>query len=72
MRRAFTSHQAHLSPQFASMAPISGTQQPLTFAAAAPLLLQYLAREDLLNHDLISCWWIALKHASVRTAVPNR
>ncbi|KAL4446744.1 hypothetical protein ABPG77_007988 [Micractinium sp. CCAP 211/92] len=34
--------------------------------------LDYLARKDLLNHDLISCWWIALKHASVRTAVPNR
>lgn len=32
----------------------------------------YLASEVLLLHDLIACWWIALKHCSVRTAVPNR
>ncbi|KAL4425423.1 hypothetical protein ABPG75_009439 [Micractinium tetrahymenae] len=34
--------------------------------------VDYLARQDMMLHDLIACWWIALKHASVRTAVPNR
>ena len=33
---------------------------------------EYLSSEVLLLHDLIACWWIALKHCSVRTAVPNR
>lgn len=23
-------------------------------------------------HDLIACWWIAMKYCSIRTAVPNR
>ena len=23
-------------------------------------------------HDLIACWWLAMKHSSIRTAVPNR
>jgi hypothetical protein len=32
----------------------------------------YLADEDNLVHDLVACWWVALKHCSVRTAVPNR
>ena len=31
----------------------------------------YLANDRLLMHDLIACWWIGLKHCSVRTAVPN-
>ncbi len=39
----------------------------------APLAcLQYLNNEQLLIHDLVSCWWVVLKHCSVRTAVPNR
>eukprot|EP00887_Chlorella_sp_A99_P003478 scaffold7.g3478.t1 len=34
--------------------------------------LDYLSNEQLLIHDLIACFWIGLKHCSVRTAVPNR
>jgi hypothetical protein len=25
-----------------------------------------------MRHDLVAVWWIAMKHCSVRTAVPNR
>lgn len=32
----------------------------------------YVSNRDLMIHDLIACWWIAMKHCSVRTAVPNR
>lgn len=32
----------------------------------------YLSSEQLLMHDLAACFWIGLKHCSVRTAVPNR
>lgn len=32
----------------------------------------YLSSEHLLMHDLAACFWIGLKHCSVRTAVPNR
>jgi hypothetical protein len=32
----------------------------------------YLSCEALARHDLAACWWVALKHCSVRTAVPNR
>lgn len=31
-----------------------------------------LACHITLRHDLASCYWMALKHCSVRTAVPNR
>ncbi|WPT17497.1 hypothetical protein PSENEW3_00005500 [Picochlorum sp. SENEW3] len=32
----------------------------------------YISNRDLMIHDLVACWWIAMKHCSVRTAVPNR
>lgn len=32
----------------------------------------YISNKELMIHDLIACWWIAMKHCSVRTAVPNR
>ena len=28
--------------------------------------------DKMLKHDLIACWWIAMKHCSFRTAMPNR
>ena len=31
-----------------------------------------LADETLLHHDLAAMFWVALKHSSLRTAVPNR
>lgn len=34
--------------------------------------MDYLASEQLLIHDLIACFWVSMKHCSVRTAVPNR
>lgn len=41
-------------------------------AAAGVLPAAYLTEEQYLLHDLIACWWLAMKHCSVRTAVPNR
>jgi hypothetical protein len=32
----------------------------------------YISNRDLMIHDLVACWWIAMKHCSVRTAVPNQ
>ncbi len=55
--------------------PLPPAFQVLTLVAAPlhlSLCLQYLTNEQLLIHDLVSCWWIALKHCSIRTAVPNR
>ena len=32
----------------------------------------YISNRELMRHDLVAVWWIAMKHCSVRTAVPNR
>lgn len=32
----------------------------------------YINNKELLRCDLVAAWWIAMKHCSVRTAVPNR
>lgn len=41
-------------------------------AALGTLPVAYLMNEHYLLHDAIACWWLAMKHSSVRTAVPNR
>ena len=33
---------------------------------------ELLSCQHTLRHDLAACYWTALKHCSVRTAVPNR
>lgn len=33
---------------------------------------EHLSCQLTLRHDLAACYWTALKHCSVRTAVPNR
>ena len=32
----------------------------------------YINNREILRHDLVACWWVSMKHCSVRTAVPNR
>ena len=32
----------------------------------------YISNRELMRHDLVAVWWIAMKHCSVRTVVPNR
>jgi hypothetical protein len=32
----------------------------------------YISNRELMRHDLVAVWWIAMKHCSVRTSVPNR
>lgn len=41
-------------------------------AALGTLPVAYLMNEHYLLHDAIACWWLAMKHSSIRTAVPNR
>lgn len=33
---------------------------------------EHLSCQLILRHDLAACYWTALKHCSIRTAVPNR
>jgi hypothetical protein len=33
---------------------------------------EYFNNPSTNHHDLAACYWIALKHCSIRTAVPNR
>ena len=40
--------------------------------AQGKLPKSYISNRDLMIHDLVACWWIAMKHCSVRPAVPNR
>jgi hypothetical protein len=32
----------------------------------------YISNRELMRHDLVAVWWIAMKHCSIRTLVPNR
>lgn len=47
-------------------------QKQLKSWANGKLPKSYISNRDLMIHDLVACWWIAMKHCSVRTAVPNR
>ena len=47
-------------------------QKQLKSWAHGKLPKSYISNRDLMIHDLVACWWIAMKHCSVRTAVPNR
>lgn len=47
-------------------------QLQLNACCEGGLTLADLSNEVLLIHDLIACFWIAMKHCSVRTQVPNR
>lgn len=47
-------------------------QRQLKLWVQGRLPKSYISNRDLMVHDLAACWWIAMKHCSVRTAVPNR
>jgi hypothetical protein len=47
-------------------------QKQLLSWADGKLPKAYISNRELMIHDLIACWWIAMKHCSIRTAVPNR
>ena len=60
-------------PPARSPVPFCPARTPCRLPSPLPLHpRQYLSNEQLLIHDLVSCWWVALKHCSIRTAVPNR
>ena len=47
-------------------------QKQLLSWADGKLPKAYISNRELMIHDLIACWWLAMKHCSIRTAVPNR
>jgi hypothetical protein len=67
--------KVHMSPHIMECALClfkSLRQRQLESWADGKLPKSYISNRELMRHDLVAVWWIAMKHCSVRTAVPNR